>query len=335
MINDTRFQLLQKWIQNTLKWQGARIEVASADASFRRYFRVFHQGKSFIAMDAPPEKEDTQPFIDITKRLLQSGVHAPEIIAEETTLGFLMLEDLGSTPYQEVLNNNTADGLYKEALQALITLQKADVTKLPHYDKTLFLQEMSFMPEWFLKTHLGISLTHSQQDIILQCFDSLATAIAEQPTGFVHRDYHSRNLMQVPENNPGIIDYQDAVNGPLTYDVVSLLRDCYIVWPQHQVREWALWYKHQAVSAQLMNDIDNTEFLRQFDLMGLQRHIKVLGIFARLKHRDGKSHYLDDLPLTLSYMLEVGKKHPETAPLIELFKQLKIAGQISTVAIPA
>jgi len=335
MINDARFLLLQSWIKNTLKWENPTIEVASADASFRRYFRVYYIEKSYIAMDAPPEKEDTQPFIDITKRLLVAGVHAPEIIAEQTDQGFLMLEDLGSIPYQEALTETDADGLYKEALQALVILQNADTNDLPHYDETLLTQEMDLMPEWFLEKHLGFSLNNTQKIIIKQCFTDLATAIAKQPTGFVHRDYHSRNLMKVTKNNPGIIDYQDAVNGPFTYDVVSLLRDCYIVWPHTQVNEWALQYKSMAVSNQLMQEETDEEFLRQFDLMGLQRHIKVLGIFARLHHRDGKAHYLDDLPLTLSYVLEIGNKHPETATLVALFDELNIAEQIGTVAIPA
>ncbi len=334
MINDTRFQLLQSWVENTLEWNDARIEVASADASFRRYFRIHYQNKSYIAMDAPPEKEDTQPFINITNRLLAAGVHAPEIIAEHTEQGFLMLEDLGTLPYQDVLTDTTADDLYKEALQALITLQKADIAELPQYNADLLHQEMALMPEWFLGTHLGFELSDEQKNTIDQSFKQLIDAIAKQPTGFVHRDYHSRNLMKVTDQNPGIIDYQDAVNGPLTYDVVSLLRDCYIVWPQSKVNQWALEYKTLAINADLMQAYGDAEFLRYFDLMGLQRHIKVLGIFARLHHRDGKAHYLEDLPLTLSYVLEIGKNHPETAPLVELLNELEIAKHIGTVEIP-
>ncbi len=338
MMNDSRFLLLQDWIENTLNWNNAVIEVASADASFRRYFRIHYnrkgQNKTFIAMDAPPDKEDTRPFIDITNRLLKTGVHAPEIIAEQTDLGFLMLEDLGSIPYQDELTNEAADELYQEALEALVTLQKTDTTGLPQYDTTLLHEEMALMPEWFLKVHLGIELSASQTKVIEQSFADLIKAIKTQATGFVHRDYHSRNLMKVAENNPGIIDYQDAVKGPLSYDVVSLLRDCYIVWPQSKVNEWALGYKSIATEAGLLPTTTDTEFLKQFDLMGLQRHIKVLGIFARLNHRDGKAHYLEDLPLTLSYVLKIGKHHPETAPLVELFKALGIAQQIGTVEIP-
>ena len=334
MKNDTRLDLLTHWIASKLEWHNAEIEVASADASFRRYFRVHYKNSSYIAMDAPPDKEDIQPFIDITRRLLAVQVHAPTIIAEHVEHGFLMLEDLGNVPYQSVLNSETADELYKEAIQALLILQQADTTGLPRYDAELLRQEMALMPEWFLNTHLNLSLTPSQVQTIEQVFTDLTTAISTQPTGFVHRDYHSRNLMQTSHNNPGIIDYQDAVKGPVSYDLVSLLRDCYLVWPDTKVTEWALHYKTKAVENQLMPAISDRAFLKQMDLMGLQRHIKVLGIFARLKHRDGKSHYLQDLPLTLSYVLEVGSRHPETLPLIELFNELAIAEHIGTVDIP-
>lgn len=334
MLNDSRFQLLKDWIENILKWQGASIQVASADASFRRYFRITHENKSFIAMDAPPDKEDTQPFIHITKRLLAIGVHAPEIIAEQTELGFLMLEDLGCTPYQEALSIDSADELYEDALKALIVFQQADINGLPQYDDQFLLQEMALMPEWFLKTHLGIKLNDSQEQLINKVFNDLTKVISHFPTGFVHRDYHSRNLMKTENNNPGIIDYQDAVSGPLCYDLVSLLRDCYVLWPQSKVREWALLYKNLAVKQGLMETMKDHEFLRQMDLMGLQRHIKVLGIFSRLKHRDHKPHYLDDLPLTLSYVLEIGKHHPETQPLVKLLDELSIVEKINIMEVP-
>lgn len=336
MKNDSRLEALQGWIKNTVQWPNASIEVASADASFRRYFRVTHTNKTTIAMDAPPEKEDTQPFIDMTQRLRETGVHAPEIIAQDVEQGFLLLEDLGSIDYLDVLNNDTANTLYNDALQALITLQKTNRDNLPHYDKTLLESEMSLMPEWFLSTHLDLNLEESQQGIIAHTLNALSEAIAPQTTGFVHRDYHSRNLLQTTHNNPGIIDYQDAVTGPLTYDLASLLRDCYIAWPVSQVEEWALKYRDMAVSASLLpNNTEDNTFLRDFDLMGLQRHIKVLGIFARLYHRDGKKNYLADLPLTLSYVLTVGKKHPETAALVRLFEDLDIPRKIGTVEIKA
>ena len=332
MKTDTRLEQLKGWIKSELNWQNTTIEVASADASFRRYFRVYYNDISYIAMDAPPTKEDILPFIDITQRLLATGVHAPKIIAQSIELGFLMLEDLGSTPYQDKLNDKP-DSLYFDAMQALIKIQTADTTGLENYDKKHLDDEMQLMPEWFLKTHLGIELSTSQQQIIKSCFEQLTKNIETQANGFVHRDYHSRNLMIIEENNPAIIDYQDAVFGPITYDLVSLLRDCYIHWPNSRVEHWALQYRDMAASTGLLDKIDDKEFIRWFDLMGLQRHIKVLGIFCRLWHRDGKKHYLDDLPLTLSYVLSVGEKHTETQALVELFHSLDITSKIGTVDI--
>ncbi len=331
---DSRLEQLQHWISDTLNWQNYHIEVASADASFRRYFRVYYQDKSYIAMDAPPDKEDILPFIDITQRLLATGVHAPKIFAQSIQQGFLLLEDLGSTPYQDQLADN-ADALYHDAMQALVKIQKADTSGLEYYGEQLLDEEMQLMPEWFLNKHLNIQLNPKQQQIIQDCFQALIKHILTQNNGFVHRDYHSRNLMIIADNNPAIIDYQDAVYGAITYDLVSLLRDCYVYWSNSQVEAWALQYRDMAVAADLLEPIDDAEFIRQFDLMGLQRHIKVLGIFCRLWHRDGKKHYLNDLPLTLSYVLTIGKKHPETQALVELFHTLDIPKRIGTIEIPA
>lgn len=333
MTTDTRLNKLKDWIENTLNWKGANIEIASADASFRRYFRIHHKDNSYIAMDAPPEKEDILPFINITQRLAQTGVHAPQLIAYSVALGFIVMEDLGCIPYQDKLNES-ADALYTDAMHALIKMQKADTTGLEHYDRQHLNDEMELMPIWFLETHLDIKLNHSHKTIIQNCFNDLIDNILEQPKGFVHRDYHSRNLMVVTTNNPAIIDYQDALYGSITYDLVSLLRDCYIYWPNKRVEQWALDYKNKAIESGLIDTVSDTDFIRWFDLMGLQRHIKVLGIFCRLWHRDGKKHYLDDLPLTLSYVLKIGKKHPETQALVELFQQLDIPSKISTVDIP-
>ncbi len=326
MTQDLRLQQLTCWIKET--WPEATLSVASADASFRRYFRIHHQGNTLIAMDAPPEKEDSQPFVDITQRLLNAGVHAPKILKQSLEQGFLVLSDLGSTPYLNQLNKETADTLYADAIQALLKIQQADSTDLPIYNTALLQTEMQLMPDWFLDTHLKLTLNTSQQQIISNTFDALTKAVLEQPQAFVHRDYHSRNLMRTAKHNPGIIDYQDAVLGAVTYDLVSLLRDCYIAWPNNKVEQWALAYRDQAVSANIINAVDSATFIRWFDLMGLQRHIKVLGIFARLCHRDGKKNYLDDLPLTLDYVMQVGKKHPETQALIALFEQLDIAKKI-------
>ncbi len=333
MTQDIRLQELTQWIHKT--WPEATLSVASADASFRRYFRIHNNDKTMIAMDAPPEKEDTTPFVDVTQRLLKAGVHAPEILKQSLKKGFLVLSDLGSTPYLDKLNDTTADELYGDALQALVKIQQASTSNLPVYNTKLLEQEMQLMPEWFLQTHLGFDIENHQQKIIQQTFDHLSSAIIKQPQVFVHRDYHSRNLMITTKNNPAIIDYQDAVLGAITYDLVSILRDCYIAWPNHKVEQWALNYRDKAVEAGLMESVDDKTFIKWFDLMGLQRHIKVLGIFARLCHRDGKESYLNDLPLTLSYVMAVGKKHPETQAFVDLFEQLDIPAKIGTVALSA
>lgn len=329
MQNDQRLIQLTQWIQQD--WPQASIEVASADASFRRYFRVFNEGETTIAMDAPPEKEDCAPFIDVTKRLLDAKVHAPKIIRQDLAQGFLLLEDLGNTPYLDHLNNTSADPLYADALQALIKIQQANTQDLPEYNADFLMIEMQYMPEWFLQTHLKINPNIDQQNIINQCLKSIVTKVIEQPQVFVHRDYHSRNLMITADDNPGVIDYQDAMLGPITYDLVSLLRDCYIQWPNDQVESWVLDFKHlleKSSSLSNLSNISDETFIEWFDYMGLQRHIKVLGIFARLNHRDGKANYLNDLPLTLEYMMQVARKYEDTRPLYELFNEWKIPQQI-------
>jgi aminoglycoside/choline kinase family phosphotransferase len=326
MTKDLRLQQLTNWVKKSLP--EASLSVASADASFRRYFRVYCQNQTMIAMDAPPEKEDSNPFIDITQRLLNADVHVPEILEYSLKQGFMLLSDLGSTPYLDRLNNETADDLYADAITALIKIQQADTQGLPVYNADLLQQEMQLMPDWFLGTHLQLDLSASQQKIITDIFTDLSNAVLEQPQAFVHRDYHSRNLMLTENNNPGIIDYQDAVLGAITYDLVSLLRDCYIAWSDNKVEQWALAYRNQAVAAGVIASVDDDTFMRWFDLMGLQRHIKVLGIFARLYHRDGKENYLNDLPQTLDYVLQVGKKHPETQALTQLFAEWEISKKI-------
>lgn len=328
MSKDIRLQQLTHWIQQD--WPDASIEVASADASFRRYFRVIHKGKTSIAMDAPPEQEDCTPFVDMTGRLLKAGIHAPKVIKQNISQGFLLLEDLGDMPYLNVLNNESADNLYGSALQTLIKIQQADTTGLPEYDEKLLLNEMHVMPEWFLKTHLGITPTAEQQKVIDRAFAVIATLTLQQPQVFVHRDYHSRNLMLIGENTdaPGVIDYQDAVLGPISYDLVSILRDCYIQWPLEKISKWAFEYKEQAEKAGLMDKVPDATFIQWIDIMGLQRHIKVLGVFTRLNHRDGKTNYLNDLPLTLHYVMQVGKKYPLIRPLIDLFNEWKIEEKI-------
>ncbi len=330
MNTDIRLQQLSDWIHQD--WPTATIEAASADASFRRYFRVTHstnnKSNTYIAMDAPPEQENCATFIDVTTRLHRARVHAPEIIKQDLNQGFLLLEDFGKTPYLDALTETTADSFYHDALKCLINIQQADTNGLPEYDDSLLLKEMQLMPEWFLNKHLDITPTAEQQKIIDRALHSITAVVLQQPQVFVHRDYHSRNLMVTDHDNPGVIDYQDAVLGPITYDLVSLLRDCYIKWPMEKVSNWALTYKEDAVAAGLMHDVSNKTFGQWFDYMGMQRHIKVLGIFARLNHRDGKSNYLNDLPLTLEYFMNAANKYPLTLPLAELFKEWQIPKKI-------
>jgi len=332
MTEDLRLKQITHWIQQD--WQNATIEVASADASFRRYFRVSHNNQTYIAMDAPPEQEDCTPFIDVTTRLRNAQVRAPEIFKQDLTQGFLLLEDFGNTPYLDELNADTADQLYGDALNSLINIQTARTDGLPEYDEPLLQTEMQLMPEWFLQKHLGITPDTEQQKIIDRTLTVISTLVLQQPQVFVHRDYHSRNLMILERDSnktsPGIIDYQDAVLGPITYDLVSLLRDCYIQWPNEKIANWVFDYKKQAEDAGLMDKVPNDTFIQWFDFMGLQRHIKVLGIFSRLNHRDGKTNYLNDLPLTLHYVMEVANKYPLTRPLVDLFNEWNIPQKIDS-----
>lgn len=285
---------------------------ASADASFRRYFRVRRGDESFIVMDAPPTHEDVRPWLDVARRLHAAGIHAPEVLAADPARGFVVMRDLGSRSYLDALDADTVDALYGDALAALATMQlKVDAHGLPCYDAGRLRAEMALLPTWFLERHLGLSLDDGLQALLAATFDALERAAAAQPVAFVHRDYHSRNLMVVPGANPGIIDFQDAVVGPVTYDLVSLLRDCYIAWPDERVRGWAEDHRRR-LRAEGLVDADRDAWQAWFDLMGLQRHVKVLGIFCRLWYRDGKPGYLGDLPRVLRYTLDVAARHPET-----------------------
>lgn len=331
MSTDLRLQQLTDWVHT--ERTHAQLQPASADASFRRYFRVTDNSQSWIAMDAPPEKETLEPFIDVTERLLQVSVNAPKIHQRSLENGFLLLSDLGDTPYLSALNDGKVDALYQDAFEALLQIQTASTTDLPIYDQALLQIEMDLMPEWFLSEHLGISLSDSEKDSLQSVFSQLITMAMQQPQVFVHRDYHSRNLMLTEAHNPGVIDYQDAVLGPVCYDLASLLRDCYISWPEQQVREWVNTFQAMATKRGIIPEIDEQVFQQWFDWIGLQRHIKVLGIFARLNHRDGKAHYLGDLPLTLSYVLSVANKYTEMKPLVDIFNKYDIPERIGTVEI--
>jgi aminoglycoside/choline kinase family phosphotransferase len=313
-----RMSRLENWLDSITAHKLTDIRPASADASFRRYFRVTdsNTGNTFIVMDAPPEKEDCEPFIHITRLLRSVNVNAPDIITMDLEQGFLLLDDLGNRQYLDHLDESSSDDLYSDALVALINMQRIQ-DHLPPYDKQRLRDEMGLFEPWYLNRHLGISLNDQQKSVLDSIYDLLIESALEQPQVFVHRDYHSRNLMLVDENNPGVIDYQDAVIGPVTYDLVSLFKDCYIEWPGNKVEHWLDQYL-QLTPIEL--PVDRNQFIRWFDLMGVQRHLKVLGIFARLNYRDGKSQYLDDLPLTLKYVVDACNRYEELKPLLNLLE---------------
>lgn len=317
-----RLQQLERWLSDTLGLPAYRIAPASADASFRRYFRIEFDGESRIVMDAPPDKEDSAPFVRIARQFHAIGLNVPAILAEDLEQGFLLLSDLGNRQYLDVLDEHNVDALYTDAMGALATLQARGpgTGALPPYDRQLLWREMELFRDWYLGRHLGVVLSGSEQQLLDATFELLAASALEQPTVSVHRDYHSRNLM-VCEHNPGILDFQDAVNGPVTYDLVSLLRDCYIAWPRQRVEAWVEEYHDMAVELGILPERRQERFLRWFDLMGVQRHLKASGIFARLNHRDGKPGYLNDIPRTLGYVTEVSRRYPELHPFLSLLEE--------------
>jgi aminoglycoside/choline kinase family phosphotransferase len=322
--NDFRLSVLRRWVEEDLGFTASRIAPASADASFRRYFRIRHGGESYIAMDAPPEKEDLGPFVRVAAMLADIGLNVPLVLARNAADGLLLLTDLGSRQYLDVLlANQGVDRLYADALAALVTLQTRGAPflgQLPAYDAALLNREMELLPEWFLERHLRLDVSSAQRSMLDRSFAAITRAALAQPVTLVHRDFHSRNLMLVDSGNPGILDFQDAVAGPLTYDLVSLLKDCYVAWPAARVRQWALGFRQRLGAAGCAAGADEDEFLRWFDLMGLQRHIKVLGIFCRLYYRDGKAQYLQDLPRVLQYATAAAARYPETADYAEFLR---------------
>ena len=310
--DDPRRQQLEAWLRETLGLSRVRLTPASADASFRRYFRLHLPGETRIVMDAPPGREDTGPFRQISARLAAMGLHVPEVLAADVDQGFLLLTDLGDRTYLPALSAATADALYGDALAALRRLQAGDPADLPPYDRALLLQEMHLFRDWYLATHLGLRLSDAERALLEAAFETLAASALEQPVVFVHRDYHSRNLM-VCEPNPGILDFQDAVAGPVTYDAVSLLRDCYIAWPRERIEAWLRRHHARSRAEGLLDGVDFATFLHWFERMGIQRHLKAIGIFARLNHRDGKPGYLNDIPRTLGYVREAASRHSDLA----------------------
>jgi N-acetylmuramate 1-kinase len=315
--SDSRLTQLRQWVLEDLGMAGGSVAPASADASFRRYFRVIRDAESYIVMDAPPDKEDSAPFLKVARILAGMDLNAPLILARDMERGFLLLSDLGSRQYlDELPAPGAADRLYADALAALRIMQTADASvsrDLPRYDRALLLREMQLLPEWFLQRHLGMSIEPRERAMLGELFEDLAQSAASQPAVFVHRDYHSRNLLVTAQDNPGILDFQDAVWGPVTYDLASLLKDCYIAWPPDRVRAWVLEYREKLLEEGFALGATPAEFIRWFDLIGLQRHVKVLGIFARLFYRDGKAQYLKDLPRVLNYARETAAGYAETA----------------------
>ena len=321
---DNRQQQLETWLSTALKSAKFTLTTASADASFRRYFRVHVADKTLIAMDAPPTHESCAPFVQVAQLLAEAGLNAPKVLAQDLAQGFLLLSDLGDDTYLSKLNDKTAPELYKNATDALIKMQGISVTgDLPNYDAAMLGREMQLFPDWYVTQHLKTTLTPEQQVVLNNTFKLLSESILAQGQVFVHRDYHSRNLMLTAENNPGILDFQDAVYGAISYDLVSLLKDAYIGWDEEQVIDWAVRYWQPAKKAGLPIPDDFSEFYRNFEWMGAQRHIKVLGIFARLSHRDGKHNYLNDMPIVMAYLRKVCERYVELRPMLRLLNQLE------------
>ena len=330
---DVRLQHLKVWLDEQLAilfaeqgWGSvppATLTAASSDASFRRYFRWEGAGRSFVVMDAPPPQENCKPFVDIAFLLAKSGINVPKIYAEDLERGFLLLNDLGNKTYLDVIDSENADDLFKDALQALLAFQQLPmVAPLPSYDVALLRRELELFPEWYVKRELGIELDSAQQTLWQQVSDLLIDSALAQPKVLVHRDYMPRNLM-LSEPNPGVLDFQDAVYGPVTYDVTCLFKDAFLSWPEERVRGWLEDYWQQAGALDIPVQPDFEDFLRASDLMGVQRHLKVIGIFARICHRDGKPRYLGDVPRFFAYIDAVIARRPELAELGELLASLR------------
>lgn len=330
---DVRLQHLKVWLDEQLAilfadqgWGAvppATLTAASSDASFRRYFRWEGEGRSFVVMDAPPPKENCKPFVDIAFLLAKSGINVPKIYAEDLERGFLLLNDLGNKTYLDVIDSENADALFSDALQALLAFQQLPmVAPLPSYDVALLRRELELFPEWYVKRELGVELDSTQQQQWQRISDLLIDSALAQPKVLVHRDYMPRNLM-LSEPNPGVLDFQDAVYGPVTYDVTCLFKDAFLSWPEERVRGWLESYWQQASALNIPVQPDFEDFLRASDLMGVQRHLKVIGIFARICHRDGKPRYLADVPRFFSYIEAVIARRPELAELQALFTSLR------------
>lgn len=317
-----RQKQIESWL--AMQWPGQNVSLApaSADASFRRYFRVTRDdAASCIVMDAPPEHEDCRPWLQVQQLFGAAGVHVPEVLAEDLEHGFLLLSDLGNTTYLQVLDAANAPALYADAVTSVVQIQGASRPGvLPTYNRALLQRELDLFPEWFLKRHHQLALADGESASIAQVFERIIAINLAEPQVFVHRDFHSRNLM-VTSPNPGVIDFQDAVYGPISYDMVSLLKDAYIAWDEEVVLDWLIRYWEQARRAGLPVRADFADFHRDYEWMGVQRHLKILGIFARLYHRDGKDGYLKDLPRVAHYVRKTCERYDELRPLLRLLNR--------------
>ena len=329
-MTDSRLNTLRSWLK-TLEpsWQLDldSLTPASADASFRRYFRIESKNPEFrtlIIMDAPPQYEPLDAFIKVDLLLSKAGLNVPNILEQDIEHGFLLLNDLGNKTYLAELNNESADYLYKDATNALVQMQLASKPNvLPNYDEALLQRELDLFPEWYLKKHLHIQLNELLEAQLKKSFELIIANNLAQAKVYVHRDYHSRNLMVTNKSNPGVIDFQDAVYGPITYDAASLWRDAYIAWPEERVIDWVIKFWEDGRRAGLLMPTDFGQFYRDFEWMGLQRHLKVLGIFARLSHRDGKDGYLKDIPLVLEYAIACANRYIELKPLARILESTR------------
>ena len=326
-MTNTRIDTLRGWLKGLEpSWQLdlATLAPASADASFRRYFRIESKNPTYptlIVMDAPPQHEPLDAFIEIDLLLFEAGLHVPQILEQNIEDGFLLLSDLGHKTYLEALKDESANALYRDAIHALVQMQLASKPNvLPNYDQALLQRELDLFPEWYLKQHLQVELSPIQTAQMQQAFALIIENNLAQEKVFVHRDFHSRNLMVTDQNNPGILDFQDAVYGPITYDAASLWRDAYIAWPEEMVIDWVIQFWEEGRKSGLPMPSDFGQFYRDFEWMGLQRHLKVLGIFARLFHRDGKDGYLKDIPLVLDYAIATANRYIELKPLARILE---------------
>lgn len=317
----TRENVLRTWIKSILGESAYKLHPLAGDASFRRYFRLEYQGLTRVIMDAPPEKESIESFVHIAKMLQTAGIHAPQLHAVSTEQGFILLDDFGDKLFGQALISADPEVYYRAALSTLLQMQNCPVDHLPLFDIPFMLKEMALFQEWFLKGYLGLNLTSDEEKRIVDIQYSLAEQLAKQPQVFIHRDYHSRNLMIIGDSQPpcmGILDFQDAMLGPVSYDLVSILKDCYVSWPRERVLAWVrgFYSDNPRLASYTLED-----FIEAFDLCGLQRHLKVLGIFSRLYLRDNKPAYLSDLPLTLKYVLDCTESYEALKPLHQFLQK--------------